>query len=289
MKTIYTFLLVFIFTGSRSQSFTNGTIFDYSVGDTLFEQYQDIPGGFGSLPPPTYIFRAITGKTVNASPASIDYEEHRIVNQYQFTGGTPPYTLAITNTIMAFSITNLQYVPINDSLPKGYGCVIQKDTTFLNNCGFYVHQKYYKKLPPPNTCFEPPTYTATTIEGHGIYTYTTSLSALPPGKGYESKLLWSHKVGKTQCGQRMVIQTGLNEHSGVLHVKVFPNPSEGNYFVECPTAGNLKVINAIGGIILEKNLNAGTSEIEMLSAPAGIYFIILNIDGALSTERVVRN
>ena len=85
--------------------------------------------------------------------------------------------------------------------------------------------------------------------------------------------------------------SGLNEIAGEKPVQVYPNPSEGKFFVELSTNEplSLKVVNLLGESVYELNNLQGQNiirEVDLTSAGAGSYYIIIKGEEIYYTEKI---
>ena len=64
-------------------------------------------------------------------------------------------------------------------------------------------------------------------------------------------------------------------------LKVYPNPSEGSFFVE--GTGKLMVVNALGQLILTRDIDGQTT----LTLPAGLYFVRMENENGIYTNKLV--
>jgi hypothetical protein len=59
------------------------------------------------------------------------------------------------------------------------------------------------------------------------------------------------------------------------HLRVYPNPAHGIFFIETSTEQEIKIMNAAGQIVLHTQLPAGKHEIDLSAHQAGLYFLVL--------------
>jgi len=83
---------------------------------------------------------------------------------------------------------------------------------------------------------------------------------------------------------------GVKDHSEDfgLVVKLYPNPNSGEFIVEVPKLLKLKVLNALGQTIIEKQLIEGKNNIIMEDQAKGIYFIEFKNDEQIRTIRIIK-
>jgi hypothetical protein len=85
--------------------------------------------------------------------------------------------------------------------------------------------------------------------------------------------------------------TGVKENELLAGVKVYPNPSKGNFRIEVKEAGGKPVkatfYNTLGQEVYRKsNLEANT-EIDLSHLANGIYQLRLEVNGTMVTKRIV--
>lgn len=87
-----------------------------------------------------------------------------------------------------------------------------------------------------------------------------------------------------------VIQcTGIDENSTVIQYKLYPNPSNGELFVEAEKDMTISVANAFGQIVISQNLNYGKNNISLSTQPEGIYFVTLKQGNQIKTVRIIKH
>ncbi len=286
MKKIYTFVLATCLCTLQAQLFTNGTVFDYSVGDTIIEQQQQLTGNPSNSIPPTFIQRVITGKTFSSAQDSIFYTEARTINQ--LIGPCCPMTTIVTNTIVSFTVTNLSQSVISYSLPNTNTCVQQTDTSSVNTCSYNVHVKGLDIVPNPGFC-EPTIIVHTFIAGIGVFYKYVYYNSTFPGQGHETKLVYSHKVNHPPCGNKISIITSLDDLSKLAQsLDIYPNPSEGKCQINAAQSGTMNVFNASGQLLRTISLTVGINQFDLSDFPAGIYFISANTAGKVQHSKLVK-
>jgi hypothetical protein len=79
--------------------------------------------------------------------------------------------------------------------------------------------------------------------------------------------------------------------TGVEEVRVYPNPNNGNFFIEIPNAEEtayVKVLDIQGRAVLEKE-SAGSSQVQihMQQVSAGVYFVEVKNGETLYRTKIV--
>lgn len=70
-------------------------------------------------------------------------------------------------------------------------------------------------------------------------------------------------------------------------LNIFPNPTSGEFRFFAEKDGELSVFNALGGLVLQKTITAGSQSVDGAELPTGIYLVKLAIDGKLKTGKLV--
>ncbi|MCM1532157.1 MAG: chitobiase/beta-hexosaminidase C-terminal domain-containing protein [Bacteroides sp.] len=77
-----------------------------------------------------------------------------------------------------------------------------------------------------------------------------------------------------------------NEGRELAGVRLYPNPTEGNFSVEAPVAAKVEIFNASGLIVKAFKMAAGVEEVRL--ANSGIYFVRITAEnGQVAVRRVV--
>ena len=90
---------------------------------------------------------------------------------------------------------------------------------------------------------------------------------------------------KYKLGQ-FVPNVGLSENTLSQNIKLFPNPVTEKLFIEGLTEANVKVINLVGEMIIEKN-NANSIDVSSLNS--GIYFLQITSGNTQSVIKFIKN
>ncbi|GAB5418759.1 MAG: hypothetical protein Crog4KO_05160 [Crocinitomicaceae bacterium] len=84
--------------------------------------------------------------------------------------------------------------------------------------------------------------------------------------------------------------TASLEEAEQVAIALYPNPTSGSFTITCPEKiSSLKLIDAQGQILLEKEVQNEKSVIHVKNLPSGIYYVIATLEsGILSTRKLVR-
>jgi len=267
MKHYFLSLIFLSFFYGRSQNFTNGSVYNYNVGDTIVTSYTQYMAYPGTQPPPTWTYRIFTGKHFSSNMDTVFYATHDVVENYTCY---PCYPVIATYN-STFSVTDFTISVINFGFTSG-SCGKRIDTSYINNCGLFEHDAYLDNAQADSNCFEPPTLAYTVIEGIGVFEHNLSLTAAYPNpSGFETRLEWYRK-GSNRCGQSSGIPDGISDVNFTIEkLKVFPNPSRGNYTIDTNEEGILTVINFFGQEILSEKISREHKQINLTNVTEGVY------------------
>lgn len=83
---------------------------------------------------------------------------------------------------------------------------------------------------------------------------------------------------------------GVTNQTESIPLNIYPNPSSGLINIEFPNnLGTLYIQNAVGKIVLEMKVEAGTKKLDLSELPAGLYFGIVNSESQLFRSRFILN
>ena len=106
---------------------------------------------------------------------------------------------------------------------------------------------------------------------------STSLSNIDPVFGGSD--LFIAKIGVT---------TEINEINNTLNTLIFPNPSNGNFIINCKrNIYTFEIFNVIGEKVFQSEINNQKSEIDLSLKPKGIYFVKIYDGVEIYTEKIV--
>ncbi len=280
------FLILFfsvLFVHLSSQSFTKGSVYDYSVGDTIVTYSANYPDAFSSAGPPTVTYRVFTNKYYSANMDTVFY---KVYDVYTTPQPVPPYyPPKISAGNFSFFVTNLTSSAINFVLPGIQTCQTTIDTSYVNSCGLNEHFKYAKV---GFGCFEPPTIRYKIVEGIGVFQDTRSLNGFPFPGGTKTDLYWFRK-GNQRCGVAGAIPDGIKEWiASSEKLTVYPNPSSGQFIFESKEKGILSIQNVFCEEIYKVEIWPGKNSIELSDFVSGIYIAKCIAGNKIYTAKLVK-
>ena len=129
--------------------------------------------------------------------------------------------------------------------------------------------------------------------GYGI-TFTGAGNGYCPGK-YTVYGYWTgNGCGEFLSGSCIIPTTGGGGGEGEIkdnnfpntEVKVYPNPSNGNFTIETSNAGNFILLNALGQELRQIKITPDNNTVEIKDLKAGMYFL-KNVDNNNFTSKIV--
>jgi SprB repeat/Secretion system C-terminal sorting domain len=81
---------------------------------------------------------------------------------------------------------------------------------------------------------------------------------------------------------------GVNDHDQ-FEVVIYPNPSNGIFFMETQESLGYTVYDAMGRIIFQDNFDAGTNKIDLSSESEGVYILQVNVNDSMKVIRLVKS
>lgn len=83
--------------------------------------------------------------------------------------------------------------------------------------------------------------------------------------------------------------TGLTALAGSdTQLRVYPNPSNGVFYISTAVAGKLTVTDILGKTIFTETVNEGTHSLDLNHVPNGIYFLKSESNGQTKTIRLIK-
>jgi len=68
------------------------------------------------------------------------------------------------------------------------------------------------------------------------------------------------------------ITTGINDYKNDVNVSVYPNPNNGQFVINTPNDGVVKIYSVSGQIVAQENVYTGSNNIQIVTTP-GCYFV----------------
>lgn len=98
----------------------------------------------------------------------------------------------------------------------------------------------------------------------------------------------------TSTRSEEVSTTVFTEEFSKNVVKIYPNPTQGQLAVEISDAekaksANLTIFNLQGKIVTKAIVISNITNLDISSEPSGVYILQINIDGTLSSWRIIKN
>lgn len=126
--------------------------------------------------------------------------------------------------------------------------------------------------------------------GYSPITDATGQTFTPTINGnFALELTYKSCVDTSDC----ISVSNLSFHAfGSSSIKIQPNPNEGVFVLtsELPSLGQVRIVNANGQVVLEKDANSQSElKLDIKEFPAGIYFIEVKGQNSLDRLKVIKN
>jgi hypothetical protein len=119
-------------------------------------------------------------------------------------------------------------------------------------------------------------------EGSGTVTFYAAINAsLVQGPPKEFQIYTTMLAVDEQT-------TGIEDESLAAGIRVYPNPASDHVNVELPKSAELRVVDQAGREVYTAKANSAKERIDISALESGIYFIQVNSEGAVTTERLLK-
>jgi hypothetical protein len=82
-----------------------------------------------------------------------------------------------------------------------------------------------------------------------------------------------------------VLVTNTNEF-GTTETRMFPNPATNNVTIEAAGMNRITVINAVGQVVYDAEIDNPKSQFNVASFEAGVYMVRINTENGVATKRL---
>lgn len=125
--------------------------------------------------------------------------------------------------------------------------------------------------------------------GNGNYTLTTTATGviLASGASFTSTDINSFCVGST----RMDISSDINSDTTELSLSIYPNPVTGNdlnVITKNDNKSTYRIINTLGQVLMNGELNDIKSTINVSKLNSGVYFIVVKNNTSNTTKQFIK-
>ncbi|MBL7933933.1 MAG: T9SS type A sorting domain-containing protein [Bacteroidia bacterium] len=289
MKKFLLSVILFVSVFSNSQNFTNGSVHDYDVGDTIVFEYKEYSMTSTSFTPPNVTYRVFTQKIYSVTMDSVTYH---FIDRVLDRGTAPPYPTTLITSSGSILIKNLSTPIVFTTTSSNDTCYNVFDKSYINDCGFHVHEHKESFL----CAWEANHEFTTHIEGVGFF-YDSYHGNWYPVKGKSTSLVAVHKVNGKSCGQIGPFPTGLTELSAnTFAVKYYPSPVGDELHLKVSAAlasqrFKIKIKNVLGQMVYKSDEEFSFSEpvLDVKGLQRGVYFLeIWQKDELRSTRKIVK-
>ncbi|MBW7845395.1 MAG: T9SS type A sorting domain-containing protein [Bacteroidia bacterium] len=101
-----------------------------------------------------------------------------------------------------------------------------------------------------------------------------------PNHTYASSGKYTVRLIAQKCNQYdttyqevQISSVGVNEHSSINKINVFPNPAKNTLTVSTNNNLQIKIYNALGSLVLTQSIDKGENTIDISRLPLGLYFL----------------
>ena len=115
-------------------------------------------------------------------------------------------------------------------------------------------------------------------EEGGEYTYTVRVAYA----GDPDVTLWAMSCGEDETVT--VEPWAIGE--GSLNTRIYPNPTNGNVTIEAEGMSHITVVNALGQVVYDADIDADMTQLNLGQYNAGLYMIRINTVAGVKVERV---
>jgi hypothetical protein len=259
------------------QSFTNGSVYNYSIGDTIVTMTtvddQNPPQ------PPTYKYRLFTGKTFSAAQDTVFYSGFEVQQIQPACINCQGSTVSSNFSFFVTNLTQTINIPVSTST-----CQTEMHSSGPGYCALTSYTS--ENVRNPGGCFEAPYYRLILIEGIGSFMTTVTYNSGNGAVETKEELVKAHKVGKS-CGVVGSIPNSIVERQKE-NVKIFPNPSNGIITIETPNYFELQVYNIQGQLLFSGEIQIGKHTLT-LPVAKGLYHVKLISENSVSSRKIVVN
>ncbi len=71
-------------------------------------------------------------------------------------------------------------------------------------------------------------------------------------------------------------------------IVIYPNPSNGLYFIEIENATNIVIYDVLGNVVLKENLKAGKHQMDLTQQANGIYMMSVLLNGTMQQYKLIK-
>ncbi len=139
-----------------------------------------------------------------------------------------------------------------------------------------------------------------TLTATGASSYTWSTGGNAAGITVSPAVTTTYTVAGTNANgcsataaltQSVSLCTGLGKQplSSAVLTAVYPNPNQGLFSIEIPASSDVSISNALGQILFNRILDAGTHELDLLEQAAGIYTVKIISGNRQEVFKLIKN
>lgn len=273
---------------------TTAEVFDYEIGDEFkfYSSVSDESGAFTEY----FTERTVTNK-FDYSPDSVVYFIEKSEREDFYPPSGPATTNVTTDVLSSVSYSNLD--SWNTSyLPEEFNGVDGWSTLFINACGDVeeVIRKQAFTWDGVSTCVVLDPFgnniLFSAIKGVGW------IPAIGEGSGgaevFFAEMVYYNKMNGSSCGSDQFTVGLASEPKSENNLSVYPNPTNGEVHVQVDNNSSsdtsITIVDKQGRPVRLWKANGGEDfYLDLSELRAGIYTLIIETDGKVKQEKLVKN
>jgi hypothetical protein len=95
--------------------------------------------------------------------------------------------------------------------------------------------------------------------------------------------------GRDSITIKVIACTEIAEENSDRDFKIFPNPSDGIYYIDTEAGEKVEVIDTRGRIVYQATCPGKMHQVDICKLPAGIYLMVLRGKGEYRTATLIKN
>ena len=117
------------------------------------------------------------------------------------------------------------------------------------------------------------------VDAPGDYTYTVRVAYA----GEPDVTLWAMSCGVEET---VTIEPWAVNENSFVPTTIYPNPTTGNVTIEAKGMSHITVVNALGQVVYDANVDADMTKLNLGQFEAGLYMVRINTEAGVSVKRL---
>ena len=111
------------------------------------------------------------------------------------------------------------------------------------------------------------------------------------------KLTWSQQPNKLVnafvkniqiCSDHSSFRTGQSNTASASSFSIYPNPTSGSATIQVSGNSGVKIMNALGNVVLQQDsINSDSFLIDLSAQPSGMYIVETIVNGAITSQKLI--